>query len=91
MVAYSGTMRVRVLYFGVLQDLVAESSAAMEVAEGLSVGELVALHRDLAGAAVWDSVAVAVNQVYGRADDVLHEGDEVAMLPPVSGGSTYAG
>ncbi|MDQ2833847.1 MAG: molybdenum cofactor biosynthesis protein MoaE [Acidobacteriota bacterium] len=91
MVAYSGTMRVRVLYFGMLKDLVAESSAVLDVAEGLSVGELVALHRVHASAAVWASVAVAVNQAYARPEDVLHENDEVALLPPVSGGSTATG
>jgi molybdopterin converting factor small subunit len=35
---------------------------------------------------VWDSIAVAVNQEYARAGDVLKDGDEVALLPPVSGG-----
>jgi molybdopterin converting factor small subunit len=31
-------------------------------------------------------MAVAVNREYARAEDVLHDGDEVALLPPVSGG-----
>jgi molybdopterin converting factor small subunit len=34
----------------------------------------------------WDSIAVAVNQEYAKAGDVLREGDVVALLPPVSGG-----
>jgi molybdopterin synthase catalytic subunit len=34
----------------------------------------------------WRSLAVAVNREYASADAVLHEGDEVALLPPVSGG-----
>ena len=29
---------------------------------------------------------MAVNQEYAKAEDVLKEGDEVALLPPVSGG-----
>ena len=62
----------------------------MDVADGVTVGELVEMHRGLAGTAVWNSVAVAVNQEYARAGDVLREGDEVALLPPVSGGSVYA-
>jgi molybdopterin converting factor small subunit len=36
---------------------------------------------------LWESIAVAVNQEYARAGDVLKDGDEVALLPPVSGGS----
>jgi molybdopterin converting factor subunit 1 len=80
-------MQVRVLYFGVLKDVVGRSSVMMEVAEGLSVGELVEMHRGDAKAGVWDSVAVAVNQEYARGEDLLRDGDEVALLPPVSGGT----
>ena len=35
----------------------------------------------------WTSIAVAVNQEYVQRSAVLREGDEVALLPPVSGGS----
>jgi molybdopterin converting factor subunit 1 len=79
-------MRVRVLYFGVLKDVMGRGSTVMEVAEGSSVAALLAVHRGLAAASVWDSVAVAVNQEYARAGDVLKDEDEVALLPPVSGG-----
>jgi molybdopterin converting factor small subunit len=36
---------------------------------------------------LWQSLAVAVNREYGSAETVLRGGDEVALLPPVSGGS----
>jgi molybdopterin converting factor subunit 1 len=88
-------MRVTVLYFGVLKDVMGHRSAVMDVAEGASVAELLILHRSSgkAAASVWDSIAVAVNQEYARAEDVLKDGDEVALLPPVSGGieGSYAG
>ncbi len=35
---------------------------------------------------VWGSLAVAVNQEYAGRERLLAEGDEVALLPPVSGG-----
>ena len=83
------------LYFGVLKDVMGQSSRKMDVAEGSSVAELLALHREAGRTAVWDSIAVAVNQEYARAEDVLKDGDEVALLPPVSGGAEgleqYAG
>ncbi len=81
-------MRVFVLYFGVLKDVMGHGSAEMQMAEGASVAELLALHRAGTNAAssVWDSIAVAVNQEYARAGVVLKDGDEVALLPPVSGG-----
>jgi molybdopterin converting factor subunit 1 len=79
-------MRVHVLYFGVLKDVIGHRDAVMDVPEGASVNDLLALHREAGAGSVWDSVAVAVNQEYARADDVLKDGDEVALLPPVSGG-----
>ncbi|WP_158943212.1 MoaD/ThiS family protein [Granulicella sp. S190] len=79
-------MRVRVLYFGVLKDLFGHDHVEMELAEGSSVADLLTLHRGLIATSVWDALAVAVNQEYSRAGDLLKDGDEVALLPPVSGG-----
>jgi molybdopterin converting factor subunit 1 len=96
-VKYSVWMRVSVLYFGVLKDLIGHARSEMDLAEGASVAELLEVHRRRAKgpAPVWDSIAVAVNQEYARAADVLKDGDEVALLPPVSGGieglERYAG
>lgn len=83
-------MRIRVLYFGVLKDVMGRSGTEMELGEGASVAELLAVHRASVKAPVWDSVAVAVNQEYARVGDVLKDGDEVALLPPVSGGLATA-
>ena len=85
-VAYAFWMRVRVLYFGVLKDVMGHGSVLMDVPDGASVAELLALHRKSNADSVWDSIAVAVNQEYARGTDVLKDGDEVALLPPVSGG-----
>jgi molybdopterin converting factor subunit 1 len=79
-------MRVTVLYFGVLQDVIGHRRVEMELAEGASVADLLTVHRGRVAASVWDSVAVAVNQEYAKAGDSLQDGDEVALLPPVSGG-----
>jgi molybdopterin converting factor subunit 1 len=81
-------MQVRVLYFGILKDIVGRSSSEMDLPEGLSVAELVELHERENGASaeLWGSIAVAVNQQYAKPGDVLRDGDEVALLPPVSGG-----
>jgi molybdopterin converting factor subunit 1 len=81
-------MQVRVLYFGVLKDMVGHRSCEMDLPEGSSVAELVDRHRAQLRASkeLWDSIAVAVNQQYAKAVEVLRDGDEVALLPPVSGG-----
>jgi molybdopterin converting factor subunit 1 len=79
-------MRVRVLYFGVLKESLGRESEQVELAEGARVADLMARYED--GNADWmRSIAVAVNQEYARAADVLRDGDEVALLPPVSGGA----
>ncbi|RZU42973.1 molybdopterin converting factor subunit 1 [Edaphobacter modestus] len=81
-------MQVTVLYFGVLKDMVGHRSSEMDLPEGLSVAGLVERHAAQLGSSgeFWDSIAVAVNQQYAKAEDVLHDGDEIALLPPVSGG-----
>ena len=40
------------------------------------------------GISVWDTLAIAVNREYAQPGTILHEGDEVALLPPVSGGTS---
>lgn len=82
-------MRVRVLFFGMLRDLSGKASDDIDLPEGASVRDLLAeceramprLRESL------PSLAMAVNQQYAAADTTLHSGDEVALLPPVSGGA----
>ena len=81
-------MRVRVLFFGVLKEAFGAESTTADLPEGMKVVDLLEIFGDrLYGKKeLMESIAVAVNQEYAKADDVLHEGDEVALLPPVSGG-----
>jgi len=92
---YSGRMRVRLLTFGVLRDMAGLSDETVELKEGATVGELIEILRgrtsnDSTGNGVsegiWRSLAVAVNREYASQAALLSEGDEVALLPPVSGG-----
>ncbi len=81
-------MRVRVLFFGVLRDVMGVSERSLEMAVGATAGDAVQLCRSGgADGAVWGSIAVAVNQEYAGRERVLAEGDEIALLPPVSGGT----
>ncbi len=81
-------MRVDVLYFAVLKDWFGGEREAVELAGGACVGDLVELlkGRGVGDAKVWGAMAVAVNREYAGVGTVLREGDEVALLPPVSGG-----
>jgi molybdopterin converting factor small subunit len=83
---YARGMRVRVLCFGVLGERMGGSPESLEIAEGAIVADVLNVYRERLPEFGWDSIAVAVNQEYARAPDLLKDGDEVALLPPVSGG-----
>jgi molybdopterin synthase catalytic subunit len=91
-------MQVRVLFFGVLKDLLSSSGATVTLPEGATVGQLTEQLRNGIGThgsgsaehAVWGALAVAVNREYANRSAVLQEGDEIALLPPVSGGAEIA-
>jgi molybdopterin synthase catalytic subunit len=81
-------MRVRVLPFGILKDFLGASATTMELPDGASVGDLLDLvgKRQKAVPAL-RGIAVSVNAEYATASQLLRDGDEVGLLPPVSGGS----
>jgi molybdopterin converting factor subunit 1 len=87
-VGYAVWMWVKVLYFGVLKDAFGCENEELELAEGATVTDLLGgiRGREVGLEGFWDSIAVAVNQEYAKAGDLLKDGDEVALLPPVSGG-----
>ena len=81
-------MRVKVLFFGQLKDVVGAAEDQVELPAGASVADLVAHYQQRFPR--WQefrpSIAVAVNQEYADASAALQPNDEVAFLPPVSGG-----
>ena len=81
-------MQVHILPFGILKDWL--DGSTLELPEGATVGALLdrlAMQRDGIPAGTWSSIAVSVNHEYAGAGQVLREGDEVGLLPPVSGGA----
>lgn len=80
-------MQVRVLFFGVLKDILSANGEAVSLPEGTTVAQLMERLRGGAAHPVWSALAVAVNREYATGSAVLQDGDEVALLPPVSGGS----
>ena len=83
------SVRVQVLYFGVVRDLLGCEREALELTDGARVEDAIRLLRSRTSNLedrVWTSMAVAVNLEYASTLTVLYEGDEVALLPPVSGG-----
>lgn len=77
---------MRVLYFGVLKESLGRESETVELSDGACVADVMARFEQ----EEWTrSIAVAVNREYARREDVLRDGDEVALLPPVSGGCLW--
>lgn len=85
-------MRVRVLFFGVLKDLAGQSGEFLDLPEGALVRDVLAHYESRAPGfnKSLASLAVAVNQEYAGPETRLRSDDEIALLPPVSGGSAKA-
>lgn len=80
-------MQVRVLSFGVLKDWLGSPAATVELPEGATVADLLERFGRSHPEPLLRGIAVSVNAEYAAAAQVLHEGDEVGLLPPVSGGT----
>ncbi len=86
-------MKIGVLLFGVLKDVVGRSGETVDLPEGARVREVLLYYARQAPPfeAMVPLLAISVNQEYSGVDRALHEGDEVGLLPPVSGGSSERG
>jgi MoaE-MoaD fusion protein len=82
-------MRVTVLFFGVLKELLSSESQTLDLPAGSTVDAILEHYRELLPQRpkLWSTLAIAVNQSYAVKGCLLRDGDEVALLPPVSGGS----
>jgi molybdopterin converting factor subunit 1 len=86
-------MRVTVRLFARLRDIAGAAELGRDVAPGATIGDV---WRQLAAefpdfAAYERSISAAVNADYARMDQAIGDGDEVAFLPPVSGGGEETG
>jgi molybdopterin synthase catalytic subunit len=82
-------MRVRVLLFAGLREALGQKDLQLELPDAASIAELMAQlsAEHPAVAAYRGRLAISRNAEPARLDTVLCAGDEVALLPPVSGGS----
>ena len=81
-------MRIRVLYFGIVRERLGLREEIVELAAGSTVADLTAIlsakHGNLAAGV--SALRLAVNLEYVDSDTTLRDDDEVAVIPPVSGG-----
>jgi len=81
-------MQIRVMLFAILKDAAGTSAVVLELPEGATAGDVRVplIERYPLLAQYIPRVAFAVNQTYASIDAKLNGGDEVALIPPVSGG-----
>ena len=81
-------MKVQVLFFSVLRDITGVAEASFELMESATMGDLLGLiYERWPGLLKWDgSLLLAVDQTYVKRTELLHDGAEVAIMPPVQGG-----
>jgi molybdopterin synthase catalytic subunit len=85
-------MQVRVLFFGMLKELTGKPSDLIDLPAGASAQDVIAHYVKLIPRLndFLPSLAIAINQQYAPPDTKLNPNDEVALLPPVSGGTSGA-
>lgn len=79
-------MKYRVKTFGITKDILGAREVRFEM-NGNTVGELrSALSDQYPDMKSLNSLMIAINNAYADDDAILSEGDEIALIPPVSGG-----
>jgi molybdopterin converting factor subunit 1 len=80
-------MKCTIKAFGITREIVGNRVLEIEVPDGQTVAALkTELMKQYPAFAGLRSMYIAVNQQYGEDEIVLKEGDEIALIPPVSGG-----
>ncbi len=80
-------MQVRILAFGIARDILGAGNLSLDLPQGATVAELKArLCRDYPSFEKLASLAIALNAEYASDSQAISTGDEVAIIPPVSGG-----
>jgi molybdopterin synthase sulfur carrier subunit len=77
-------MAITVKYFAVLRERLGKSEDTIAFVDGMKVSDV--LKMTTAGRTLPENLKIAVNMEYTRLDTPLHDGDEVAFFPAVTGG-----
>jgi MoaE-MoaD fusion protein len=82
-------MQIRVLFFGMLKDLAGRSSESLSLPEPATLSDVLRHYEERIPRlrAMVPSIAMSINQEYARPESELKAEDEIALLPPVSGGA----
>lgn len=80
-------MKVKILAFGVAKDIFQHPSVVLDMEEGTTVEVLKkSLEERFPRLNQLSSYMIAVNNEYAAGGDTIDQADEIALIPPVSGG-----
>ncbi len=81
-------MKVDILLFGVVKEIAGSTIVNLDIDEPqISVSDLKShLHKKWPETKKLKSLLVAINENYAQDADIIKVGDEIAIIPPVSGG-----
>ncbi|MDM1555218.1 MULTISPECIES: molybdopterin converting factor subunit 1 [Chryseobacterium] len=80
-------MKLNILAFGITKEIFGAAKKEFEVQDNLNVKELKnILEKDFPQLVKLKSYFIAVNEEYAEDDQVIEGKDEIAIIPPVSGG-----
>ncbi len=80
---------MKVLAFGIVKEIFDAPVIDIDVEQGVDIKTLKnLLEKKYPGLTALGSYMVALNNEYANADDLIHTDDEVAIIPPVSGGQS---
>jgi molybdopterin synthase sulfur carrier subunit len=82
------TIRVKALFFGRLKEIIGHAEESLEISDAASIEQLFAhfAARNPNLAKFRSSLVASCNQEFAAWNTPLRSGDEIAFLPPVSGG-----
>ena len=88
MPSVSQTIRVKVLFFGRLKEIAGHAEESLEISDAATIEQLFAhfVSQIPELAKFRPSLVASCNQEFAAWNTPLHSGDEIAFLPPVSGG-----
>lgn len=82
-------MKVKTKFFAAIKDIVGTSEVELELPDGITAGELFQSYcrQHAALSRYANNTMISVNLEFVPPETQLHEGDEIAFIPPVSGGN----
>lgn len=80
-------MQLVIQTFGIAREILGSNAHQSEFKTGITAGELLEqLKLEFPALVALNSIILAVNATYVDVDTIINEGDEIVIIPPVSGG-----